>query len=184
MPPPPSVGSDSLTAAAPLAASSESEPFKPFKEIPAAPNTDDAALTPEAEIEIPIAWIVILLLLCCCLCRWCWKRRRRGGAGGDGDERSALRGDDDDDDDEAVYTEAEARALARTIVRIVGYEPLKTGRLEYSGLDGDGNELTLDRDDLLAAGDESARLVRDYERRYPPPFVPQTSLGKRGIRKP
>ena len=169
-------------AAATLGASSESEPFKPFKEALAPKDRDDAALTQEAEIEMPIAWLFILgvLLVCCCLCRWCWKRRRCGRADGDGDARLTLPdGGGDGGDDEAVCTEAKANALARTIVRIVGYEPLATGRLEYSGLDSSGNELTLDRDDLLAAGDESAQMVRAYERRYPPPWVPETSLSRR-----
>ena len=148
-------------------------PFKPFDRAAELPEDG-----PETEIEIPILWVIGALLVCLCVCRWCWKRCR-GRKGRRTEEDAALKGDQsggDTTDDDDVYGDAEAIELARSIVRIVGYEPLASGRLEYSGIDDRGNELTLDRDDLLAAGGDAERMVRAYERRYPPPFTPRSSI--------
>ena len=63
----------------------------------------------------------------------------------------------------------EVRVLQH-IKRVVGYELTSSGRVEYSCLDSDGDEVTLDRRDLMDGG-EVEELVRQFEERYPPPWT-------------
>ena len=125
--------------------------WRPFSTEPVGNFEDEE--TPE--IDVPIAW-VLLALVCCCVCALRRFRRRTKQRGG---------GRDDDLDD------GEVRLLVQRIRRVVGYE-LNHGRVEYSCLDEDGAEVTLDRRDLLDGGDVET-MVLEYERRYPPPWTPR-----------
>ena len=59
--------------------------------------------------------------------------------------------------------------LALSVSRVLGYELLLNGRIEYSCFDHDGDEIVVDREDLLNSGGDQKRMVLEYEKRYPPP---------------
>ena len=131
--------------------------FRPF---------DDPA--DDAEIDIPVIWLVLLAILaCCCVC--CVQRWRRRA----GEHRSVVAADDD------ASSEEEVEADVGRVARVVGYEVQPDGRVAYDCLDDDGEELTIERNALLQNSVATERLVRDYESRYPLPWTSsQKPVGK------
>lgn len=140
----------------------------------------------EPEIDVPIAWVLLLVVVCCCAC--CIRRSCRRYEICARSKRPNDATDDGDMDDDEI------RGLVQRVHRIVGYEATRSGRVEYSCLDRDGNEVrtatsgqdghhaplrsrrhgrsrqvTFDRRDLMDGG-EVEDMVREYERRYPPPW--------------
>ena len=150
----------------------EVTPFRPFV------STADS-INGDTEIDVPVAWLLLLLLICCfgCWCRRQCRRRQQQGranrqrAGRRGSSRDLEEDEDGDDDDDN-----EIDSLVRRVKRIVGYEVLANGKVEYSCIDNDGEEVTLSRRDLMDGG-EAEQMVRAYEARYPPPWAKTTKSG-------
>ena len=118
----------------------------------------------DASVEVSVTSLLLLgvlplaVVVCCCM----WLRRRCS--------RHHHPGNDEYESDyDILLDEERADELASSVSRVVGYEILADGRVLYNCLDGQGEELTLARRDLMDGATTEA-MVHEYEHRYPPPW--------------